>query len=101
MISVEVSVSMDPLHLKDLRQFDVAKIDKYVSTTQEKLDKYVRFSDPSNEVVDQVLGIVELADKWCANVNSLYNETEAYSWGRSKEGTNEVKVFSGGPEQTV
>ena len=51
--------------------------------------------------MDQVYGIIELADKWCAKVNSVYNETEAYSWGRGIEGTNEVKVFSGGPEQTI
>ena len=49
--AVELSATMDLLYLKDLRQHEVAKVDKIVSTTHEKLDKYVKTDEASNELV--------------------------------------------------
>ena len=86
--------SVDILLIKKYKTVDIPSIQSAIGNIQKSLQRYVKFSGMDSEYCDEIDKLLDKAEIWCLNVDTLYNKEEIHSINTSKGDSTDVGIFS-------
>ena len=97
-------IRMDSVNISLIKKYktvDVPSIQSAIGNIQKSLQRYVKFSGMDSEYCDEIDKLLNDAENWCLNVDTLYNKEEIHSINTSKGDTTDVRIFSDNAKVTV
>ena len=88
--------SVDISLIKKYKTVDVPSIQSAIGNIQKSLQRYAKFSWMDSEYCDEIDKLLDDAENWCLNVDTLYNKEEIHSIN-----TTDVGIFSENAKVTV
>ena len=93
--------SVDISLIKKYKTVDIPSIQSAIGNIQKSLQRYVKFSGMDSRYCDEIDRLLDEADIWCLNVDTLYNKEEIHSFNTPKGDSNDVEIFSDNAKVTV
>ena len=93
--------SVDISLIKKYKTVDIPSIQSAIGNIQKSLQRYVKFSGMDSSYCDEIDKLLDDAEIWCLNVDTLYNKEEIHSINTSKGDSNDVGIFLDNAKVTV
>ena len=96
-----INMGSDVGLIKKCNKEDTSKVNKYVKTCGDDLVKYIKYPDADQEFCREVQSILDAADDWVMNVESIYARSEAHAISDARGDISRLIMFDNNAEKTV
>ena len=99
--STRVTISSDVGLIKKCNKEDTGKINRHVKTCSDDLLKYIKYPEADEGFCSDVRLVLDAADDWVVNVESVYARSEAHAISDSRGDISRLGIFNNNAEKTV
>lgn len=87
--------------IKKCNKEDTGKINRHVKTCSDGLLKYIKYPNADESFCSDVRLVLDAADDWVVNVESVYACSEAHTISDSRGDISRLGIFNNNSEKTV
>ena len=99
--STRITIGSDVGLIKKCNKEDTGKINRHVKTCSDDLLKYIKYPNADESFCSDVRLVLDAADDWVVNVESIYARSEAHAISDSRGDISRLGVFNNNAEKTV